>query len=51
MNKLDKNGRSGTKIVIKLDQNYEQVGQKLSPSRIKPMNKSDKNCDQVSQKL
>ena len=36
MNKLDKNGRSRTKIVIKLD---------------KTMNKSDKNCDQVGQNM
>ena len=65
MNNLDKNWRSETKIVTKLNKNYEQVGQKLWPSGKKLwshrtkivtkwekiVTKSEKHCDQVGQKL
>ena len=56
MKKLDKNFDQVGQKMTKWDkncnhvgQNYEQVGQKISPSRTKIVTKLDKTCHQVGQ--
>ena len=51
MNKLDKNGRVGQILSSSWTKTMNKSDKKLSTSRIKPMNKSDKNCDQVGQNM